>query len=155
MLNVLIKYYWVYWSFLKFYTRPSISTEIMTIFISILFHSIIQERNVLSAQSLQWCPTLCGPMDYSLPDPSAHRVLQARILKWVAMPSSRGSSWSRDQTWVSRVSYMQTNSLSTELPGSFIERTKLNTASWVQMCYCGFNWTWQIEHMYPPQTPTK
>ena len=50
---------------------------------------------------LQSCPTLCGPMDCSLPGSSIHGILQARILEWVAMPSSRGSSWPRDQTWVS------------------------------------------------------
>ena len=44
------------------------------------------------AQSLQLCPTLCNPMDCSPPSSSVHRILQARILEWVAMPSSR-SSW--------------------------------------------------------------
>ena len=39
---------------------------------------------------------LCNPMDCSPPGSSVHRILQARILEWVAMPSSRGSSWSRD-----------------------------------------------------------
>ena len=34
--------------------------------------------------------TLCGPMDYGLPGSSVHGILQARILKWVAVPSSRG-----------------------------------------------------------------
>ena len=33
--------------------------------------------------------TLCDPMDYSLPESSVHRIHQARILEWVAMPSSR------------------------------------------------------------------
>ena len=41
------------------------------------------------------------PMDCSLPGSSVHGFLQARILKWVAMASSRGSSWPRDQTQVS------------------------------------------------------
>ena len=40
----------------------------------------------------QSCPTLCDPMDYSLPGSSVHGILQARILQWVAMPFSRGSS---------------------------------------------------------------
>ena len=44
----------------------------------------------------QSCPTLCNPMDYSPPGSSVHGVLQARILEWVAMPSSRGSSQPRD-----------------------------------------------------------
>ena len=37
----------------------------------------------------------------SLPGSSVHKILQARILEWVAIPSSRGSSWPRDQTRVS------------------------------------------------------
>ena len=50
---------------------------------------------------LQLCPNLCVPMDFSLPGSSVHGILQARILEWVAMPSSRGSSWPRDRTHVS------------------------------------------------------
>ena len=46
--------------------------------------------------------TLCNPMDCSPSGSSLHRILQARILEWVAMPSSRRSSWSRDQTCVSK-----------------------------------------------------
>ena len=38
------------------------------------------------AKSLQSCPTLCDPMDYSLPGSSVHGILHARILEWVAMP---------------------------------------------------------------------
>ena len=44
----------------------------------------------------QSCQTLCDPMDYT-----AHRILQARILAWVAFPRSRRSSQPRDQTQVS------------------------------------------------------
>ena len=39
--------------------------------------------------SLQLCPTLCNSTDYSPPSSSVHGILQARILEWVAMPSSR------------------------------------------------------------------
>ena len=52
-------------------------------------------------KSLLLCQTLCDPMDYSPPGSSVHGILQARILKWVAMPSSRGSSWPRDWTCIS------------------------------------------------------
>ena len=41
---------------------------------------------------LQWCPTLRDPMNCSPQGSSVPGILQARILKWVAMPSSRGSS---------------------------------------------------------------
>ena len=44
----------------------------------------------------QFCPTLCDPMDCSLSGSSVHGNLQARILEWVAMPSSRRSSHHRE-----------------------------------------------------------
>ena len=54
----------------------------------------MKKVKVLLAQS---CPTLCDPMDCSL----VHGIPQARILEWVAIPFARGSSLSREQTWVS------------------------------------------------------
>ena len=53
---------------------------------------------MLVAQS---CVTLCNPVDCSPPGSSVHGILQARILEWVFIPFSRGSSWPRDQTQVS------------------------------------------------------
>ena len=44
------------------------------------------------------CPTLCNSMDCRPPGSSVHGIVQARILEWVAMPFSRGSSGPRDQT---------------------------------------------------------
>ena len=55
---------------------------------------------MLVAQS---CPTLCNPMDYNPSVSSVHGIFQARILEWVAISFSRGSSWLRYQT---RVSYI-------------------------------------------------
>ena len=55
------------------------------------------------AQSLL-CPTLCGSMDYSLPGSSVHGISQAKILEWVAISSSRGSSQQRDRTCISCIS---------------------------------------------------
>ena len=49
----------------------------------------------------QSCPTLCDSTDCSPPGSSVHGILQARILEWVAMPSSSGSSQPRNQTPVS------------------------------------------------------
>ena len=54
----------------------------------------------LCVKSLQSYPTLCNPIDCNPPGSSAHGILQARILEWVAIASSRGSSSPRDQTWV-------------------------------------------------------
>ena len=55
---------------------------------------------LLIAQS---CLILCNPTDYSLPGSTVHGILQARILEWIAIPFSRGSSLSRGWTWVSCV----------------------------------------------------
>ena len=52
----------------------------------------------------QSCPTLCDPVDCSPPGSSVHWILQARILEWVAISFSKGSSRPRDQTLVSHVS---------------------------------------------------
>ena len=51
----------------------------------------------------QSCPTLCDPMDCSLPGSSVHGIFQARILEWVAISFSKRSSRLRDWTRVSRI----------------------------------------------------
>ena len=60
--------------------------------------SKLQLLNVLKRRMLvtQLCLTLCNPMDYSRPGSSVHGIIQARILEWVAIPFSRGSSQPRD-----------------------------------------------------------
>ena len=55
----------------------------------------------MHAKLLQSCPILYDPMDCSLPGSSVHGILLARILEWVAMPSSRESSLLMDQTLIS------------------------------------------------------
>ena len=57
----------------------------------------------VKVKAAQLCPTLCDPMDCSLPGSSVHGILQASILEWVTISFSRGSSRSRDQTQVSRI----------------------------------------------------
>ena len=65
-------------------------------------NSQIRIRTVhMRAKSLQFYPTLCDPMDCSLPSSSVHGILQARTLEWFVSPLSRGSSWPRDRTQVS------------------------------------------------------
>ena len=58
----------------------------------------------LQCSVAQWCPTLCNRMDYSPPGSSDHGILQARILEWGAISSSRGSSPPRDRTHISCIS---------------------------------------------------
>ena len=62
------------------------------------FNLIINTKESEVAQS---CPTLCNPMDCSLPGSSVHGIFQARVLEWGAISFSRGSSRPRDRTQVS------------------------------------------------------
>ena len=63
--------------------------------------SYIKNNFIYSVLVTQSCPTLWNPMDCSPPGSSVHEIFQARILEWVAMPFSRGSSQPRDRTLVS------------------------------------------------------
>ena len=71
----------------------------------------------MCAKSLQSCLTPCDPMDYSPPGFFAHGILQARILEWVVISSSRESPWPKDQTWVSA---LQADSLTIKPWGSLL-----------------------------------
>ena len=85
--------------------------------LSQLFHSPL-------SKSLQLYPMDCGP-----PGSSVHGILQSRILEWIAMPSSRGSSWSRSQTQVSCLPHWQASYLP---PGTS------------QGCHLGSPWGWSV-----------
>ena len=52
----------------------------------------------------QECPTVLDPMDCSLPDSPVHGIFQVRILGWIAISCSRGSSQPKDQTHISCIS---------------------------------------------------
>ena len=60
-------------------------------------------RACMCAKSLHSCRTLCDLMDCSPPGSFIRGILQARILEWVAMPSSKGSSQPSDRTQVSHI----------------------------------------------------
>ena len=86
------------------------------------------------AQWLQPCPGLCNSVDCSLPGSSIQGILQAGILKWVAMSSSRGSSLPRNCTCVSyvfcigrRVLYYQRH-LGSQPWASYIDSLYLNSS---------------------------
>ena len=70
-------------------------------FVHTFYLANIMHCAVLSHLVAQSCLTLCDPMDCSLLDSSVHGMLQARILEWVTLSSSRGSPQPRDQTQVS------------------------------------------------------
>ena len=63
------------------------------------------KENERESEITQLCLTLCDPMDYSLRGFSVHGTFQTRVLDWVAISSSRGSSPHRDWTWVSHIAY--------------------------------------------------
>ena len=58
----------------------------------------LADRSLKKMKVAQSCPTLFDPMDYTV-----HGILQARILEWVAVPFSKGSSQLRDWTQVSHI----------------------------------------------------
>ena len=72
---------------------------------------------VLLCSVIQSCPTLCDPMYCSPPGSSAHGILQAKILEWVAISSCRVSSRCRDQTHVSGVSCIAGRFFTIKPPG--------------------------------------
>jgi len=75
---------------------------VVDIFFLMLF-AIMKWSEVKWMKLAQSCLTLCDPMDCSLPGSSVHRILQARILEWVAIPFFRGSSQPWDKTQVSGI----------------------------------------------------
>ena len=62
----------------------------------------------------QSCPTLCDPMDCRLPGSTIHGIFQARVLEWVAISFSRGSSQPRIEP---RSPALEADALPSELPG--------------------------------------
>ena len=90
--------------------------------------------------------TLCDSRDYSLPGSSVCGILQARILKWFAIPFSRGSSWPRDQTWLSCTAVLQADSYHLSFQESIVQIIcKLFTLIKGIQCVCV--WTFAYAHI--------
>ena len=89
------------------------------------------------------CLTLCNTIDYNPPGFSVHGILQARILQWIPIPFSRGSSWARDQTQVSSTTG---KFFTTEPPGkptfSFTQHLHLWNHKLRSL------WTWRRDQKY-------
>ena len=80
----------------------------------------LEERNnswKSESEVARSCPTLCDPVDCSPPGSSVHGIFQARILEWVAISFSRGSSQPRDRTQVSRIAGRHLNLWATRQAG--------------------------------------
>ena len=82
----------------------------------------------------QSCPTLCNPVDCSLPGSSIHGISEARILEWIAISFSRGSFQPRDGTWVSCITGKRFTVWATrEAPNEGKQKPKLNIV-WFLLC---------------------
>ena len=81
------------------------------------------------------CVQLCNPMDCSPPVSSVHGIFQVRILEWVVISFSRGSSWPRDRTSISYVSCIGRHSLY-----HWVTR---EARSQEETCVKGNEWCWR------------
>ena len=94
---------------------------------------------ISESEVAQSCLTLCDPMDCSLPGPFVHGIFQARVLVWVTISFSRGSSWPRDRTWVSCIAgqcltIWATREAQTVVPLSSVQslsRVRLFATPWI------------------------
>ena len=113
----------------------------------------------MHAKLLQRCPTCCDPVACSLPGSSVQGILQARILGWVAMPSSRRSSWSRNWIHISlSLLHWQVGFLPPAPPGKpqdnifslpILKTTRNNLSSSPYYLWCSL----QHQGTSPPQHP--
>ena len=94
-------------------TRWTFVSKVMSLLFNVLSRLVITFLP-RSSEVAQSCPTLCDPMDCSLPGSSVHGIFQAIVLEWIAISFSRGSSQPRDRTRVSRIVDRRFTS---ELPG--------------------------------------
>ena len=103
-----------HWHLHTFFGKIAIILVCFMIFYNVIYFSwvsfILRLSDFLVSHTLlsavlcsvaQSCLTLCDPMDCSPPAYSVHRISQSRILEWVAISPSKGSSQPRDRTWVS------------------------------------------------------
>ena len=74
-----------------FYCSKKILSESSLIFNSGFtnYHLVLNQEFIHMCSVTHWCPTLCNPMDCSLPGSSVHGIIPAKILEWVAISSSR------------------------------------------------------------------
>ena len=117
-----------------------------------LMYKVSREYLVISfskeseSEVAQSCPTLCDPMDSSPPGSSLHGILQARILEWVAIPFSRGSSQPRDRTWVSHIAGRRFIIWATREAHHLAKKVKVKSLSRVRL----FATPWTLAYQAPP-----
>ena len=101
-------------------------------------HFLLQCTKVKSESKVaQSCPTLSDLMDCSLPGSSVHGISKARILEWVAISFSRGSSQARDQT---QVSYIAVRLFATEPPEKPLSKTWAHMKTHISLRWKLYKW---------------
>ena len=100
------------------YNKREMAVFSLYIYVCIYTHTYIYVYiwTYVWSEVAQSCPTLCDPMDGSLPGSSLHGILQARVLEWVAISFSRGSSRPRDRAQVSLIPGRRFNLWATREP---------------------------------------
>ena len=134
--DVMIYVFWM----LSF--KPTFSLSSFT-FIKRLFSSsslsairVVSSAYLRLLKSLQLWPNLCSLVHCSPVGSSVHGILQARILKWVGMPSSRGSPQPRDRTHISYLLHLQAGSLPLAPPGNLYAWDIFLIYPYFQMVIC-------------------
>ena len=98
--------------------------------------SIPEDIPAAAAKSLQSCPTLCNPIDGSLPGSSIPRILQARVLEWVAISFSSAWKWKVKVKSLSRVRL--SDPMDCSLPGSSAHAIfQARVLEWVAIAFSG------------------
>ena len=87
----------------------------------------------MCAKLLHLCLTLCDHVGCRQPGSSVHGILQARVLEWVAISFSRGSSWPRDQA---HISFIAGGFFTAEPLGKLLHLSTLHQKPWVM----GLSW---------------
>ena len=117
----------------------------------------LDSLNIFTGSVIQSCLALCSPMDGSLPGSSVHGIFWERILKWLAISYSSGSSQPRDQSHLSSISCTGRQILYHQRhlgSPSIFSRVVLKSVKSVQYLgflrddLCQFIWLLQVGHTY-------
>ena len=115
-------------------------------------YSVLKSRDLREAKSLSCVWLFVAPMDCSLRDSSIHGIFQARVLEWVAVPLSKGSSQHRDWIWVSSTASRRFYCLSHQGSSVLICQIKRPKSgdkypySQVYSLPSGHIWLWELDH---------
>ena len=105
---------------------------------------LCDEHRKKESEVAQSCPILCDPEDYSLPGSSVHGILQARILEWVTISFSRGSSRPRDRAQVSYIGGRRFNLWPTREARDEHNNSSFRVSEWGKDSLSGEEQSWRM-----------